>query len=471
MAPRLIVISNRVAQPAKHRPAAGGLAVAVEAALKRLPGIWFGWSGRLADKSSNKIDVSNLGGTTYMVTDLGRADFQEYYNGFANRVLWPILHYRVDLAEFNRSDLTGYLRVNEFFAGRLESILRPDDILWVHDYHLMPLAWLLRSRGVRNRIGFFLHVPCPPADLLFALPHHREILGSLLAYDLVGLQTANDRENLVRYLERQGSSVSLDRTVVNKDGRSARFGVFPVGIDAQNFMEAAGRAINTAAVQEMKDSLVGRSLAISVDRLDYSKGLTQRMDAINTFLEVNSDWRGRVTFLQIAPKSRAEIREYAETDRLVSSAAGQINGRFGEVSWTPIRYINRTYSRNMLAGLYRLARVGLVTPIRDGMNLVAKEFVAAQDPADPGALVLSQFAGAASEFKDALVVNPHEPEAVAGAIRTALEMPLAERKLRHQGMLEAVETATIDRWAELFLDDLATAQPEAEPPPPKRRAA
>ena len=471
MAARLIVISNRVAQPAKHRPAAGGLAVAVEAALKRLPGIWFGWSGRLADKSSNQMDVSSVNGTTYMVTDLARADFQEYYNGFANRVLWPILHYRVDLAEFSRPDLTGYLRVNEFFAGRLETILQPDDILWVHDYHLMPLAWLLRSRGIKNRIGFFLHVPCPPADLLFALPHHREILGSLLAYDLVGLQTANDRENLVRYLERQGNAVSVDRSVVTKDGRSASFGVFPVGIDAQNFMEAAGRSAQTAAVLEMKDSLVGRALAISVDRLDYSKGLTQRMDAINTFLEVNSDWRGRVTFLQIAPKSRAEIREYAETDRLVSSAAGQINGRFGEVSWTPIRYINRTYSRNMLAGLYRLARVGLVTPLRDGMNLVAKEFVAAQDPGDPGALVLSQFAGAASEFKDALIVNPHEPEAVAAAIRTALEMPLTERKLRHQGMLETVKSATIDRWAERFLEQLVAARPEAEPPPPKWRAA
>lgn len=454
MAPRLIVVSNRVAQPAKHRPAAGGLAVAVEAALHHLPGVWFGWSGKLADKPSGKVESSRVGQTTYMVTDLPKADFQEYYNGYANRVLWPILHYRVDLAEFSRSDLTGYLRVNEFFAGRLEAILKPDDVLWVHDYHLMPLAWLLRSRGIKNRIGYFLHVPCPPPDLLFALPHHRQILGSLLSYDLVGLQTENDRENLVRYLERQGADVSGDRMVVGRDGRSAHFGVYPVGIEPEGFRMAAEKAAVSPAVEELKASLVGRQLAVSVDRLDYSKGLLQRLDAINAFLAANADWRGRVTFLQIAPKSRAEIREYAENDRQVSEAAGAINGRYGEVSWTPIRYINKTQPRNFLAGVYRIARVGLVTPLRDGMNLVAKEYVAAQDPSDPGVLVLSQFAGAASELKDALLVNPHEPEAVAVAVRTALEMPLTERRMRHQGLMENVRTSTIDVWAERFIDDL-----------------
>jgi trehalose 6-phosphate synthase len=461
MAARLIVISNRVAQPAKHRPAAGGLAVAVEAALKRLPGIWFGWSGKLADKPSGKIEVTSAGGTTYMVTDLVRADFHEYYNGFANRVLWPILHYRVDLAEFSRSDLTGYLRVNEFFASRLETILRPDDVLWVHDYHLMPLAWMLRSRGVQNPIGFFLHVPCPPADLLFALPHHRQILGSLLSYDLIGLQTENDRENLVRYLERQGPDFRSSGPFTRPD-RQAHFGVFPVGIDADGFRVAAEKAMATPAVRDMQASLAGRALAISVDRLDYSKGLLQRMDAINTFLATHSDWRGRVTFLQIAPKSRAEIREYAENDRDVSGAAGQINGRFGEVAWTPIRYVNKTYPRSQLAGIYRVARVGIVTPLRDGMNLVAKEFIAAQDPADPGVLVLSQFAGAAAELKDALIVNPHESEAVAAAVRQALEMPLTERKLRHQSMMELVRVNSIDRGAERFLDDLLETVPREQ---------
>jgi trehalose 6-phosphate synthase len=464
MAARLIVVSNRVAQPAKHRPAAGGLAVAVEAALDRLPGVWFGWSGKLADKPSGHIERSRVGKTTYMVTDLPRADFQEYYNGYANRVLWPILHYRVDLAEFSRSDLTGYLRVNEFFAGRLEGILKPDDLLWVHDYHLMPLAWLLRSRGIKNRIGYFLHVPCPPPDLLFALPHHRQILGSLLSYDLVGLQTDNDRENLVRYLERQGAEISPDRMVVGRDDRSARFGVYPVGIEPEGFRSAAEKAVVSPAVEELKASLVGRQLAVSVDRLDYSKGLLQRLDAISAFLAANADWRGRVTFLQIAPKSRAEIREYAENDRLVSEAAGAINGRYGEVSWTPIRYINKTQARSFLAGVYRIARVGLVTPLRDGMNLVAKEYVAAQDPADPGVLVLSQFAGAASELKDALLVNPHEPEAVAAAVRTALEMPQTERRMRHQGLMEKVRTNTIDVWAGRFIEDLVGARPAVDLP-------
>lgn len=454
MARRLIIVSNRVAQPAKHRPAAGGLAVAVEAAMKRVPGIWFGWSGKLADEPSPPVHLMATGPTAYVVTDLRRSDFQEYYNGYANRVLWPILHYRVDLAEFSHADLTGYLRVNEFFADRLEAILEPDDIVWVHDYHLMPLAWMLRSRGCMHRIGFFLHVPCPPPDLLFTLPHHRTILGSLLSYDLIGLQTENDRENITRYLERQGSDPRAGP--FTNGPRPTRFGAYPVGIDADAFTAAAEKAMSSPVVEEMRASLGDRALALGIDRLDYSKGLLPRMDAISAFLAANADWRGRVTFLQIAPKSRAEIRQYAENEEAVSAAAGRINGRWGEVAWTPIRYVNKTYPRQQLAGLCRLARVGLVTPLRDGMNLVAKEYVAAQDPADPGVLVLSQFAGAASELRDALTVNPHEPEAVAAAIRSALEMPLTERRVRHQSMLDLVRRNSIDVWAERFIADLAT---------------
>jgi trehalose 6-phosphate synthase len=461
MVARLIVISNRVAVPESASEAsAGGLAVAVQAALSGRDGIWFGWSGRITEESEHELTTRKVGGTTYVVLDLSQDDYDEYYSGFANRVLWPILHYRLDLAEFTRSDLSGYQRVNNYFAERLSKILRPDDVVWVHDYHLMPLAKLLRERGHQNKIGYFLHVPCPPPDILTALPKHREVVGALTAFDLIGLQTENDCDNLGRYLVRQGAFRSPDMHRLEVNNRIVRLGAFPVGIETERFEKLARRAAATTLIKETKDSLGGRVLVMSVDRLDYSKGLPNRMDAIERFLSAYPDWHEHITFLQIAPKSRAEIQEYMDIDRQVSTLAGQINGRHGEVTWTPIRYVNRAYSRTALAGLYRLAKVGLVTPLRDGMNLVAKEYVTAQDPADPGVLVLSQFAGAADELDGALIVNPHEPEAVAAAIRFALEMPLEARKYRHQRMLAILRANDIRKWTAKFLSTLEQTNSE-----------
>lgn len=459
MVARLIVISNRVAVPeSASESSAGGLAVAVQAALSGREGIWFGWSGRVTEEPNPEATVRKVGSTTYVVFDLAPADFNEYYSGFANRVLWPILHYRLDLAEFNRSDLSGYQRVNNFFAERLSSILRPDDVVWVHDYHLMPLAMLLRERGHENLIGYFLHVPCPPPDILTALPKHRQIVGALTAFDLIGLQTENDCENLARYFIRHGAVRAPDAFHLESDGRSFTLGAFPVGIDTARFEKTARRAAATSLIRETAESLGGRAMVMSVDRLDYSKGLPNRMDAIERFLSTYPEWHGRVTFLQIAPKSRAEIQEYMDIDRQVSTLAGQINGMHGAVTWTPIRYVNRAYSRAALAGLYRLARVGLVTPLRDGMNLVAKEYVAAQNPLDPGVLVLSQFAGSADELEGALIVNPHEPEAVAAAIRFGLEMPLDARQARHKRMMDVLRKNDIHTWTSEFLSTLERTQ-------------
>jgi len=465
MVSRLIVISNRVAVPeSASESSAGGLAVAVQAALSGRDGIWFGWSGRVTEEPSPEPTIRKVGSTTYVVLDLAPGDFNEYYNGFANRVLWPILHYRLDLAEFNRSDLSGYQRVNNYFAESLSKILRPDDIVWVHDYHLMPLARLLRERGHQNLIGYFLHVPCPPPDILTALPKHREIVGALVAFDLIGLQTENDCENLSRYLVRQGAKRAPDAYHLEASGRKVVLGAFPVGIETARFERTARRAAATTLIKETAESLAGRAMVMSVDRLDYSKGLPNRMDAIERFLTSYPEWHGRVTFLQIAPKSRGEIQEYAEIDREVSTLAGRINGLHGEVTWTPIRYVNRAYSRAALAGLYRLAKVGLVTPLRDGMNLVAKEYVAAQNPLDPGVLVLSQFAGAADELDGALIVNPHEPEAVAGAIRLGLEMPLDARQARHERMMEVLRRNDIHTWCSNFLATLEATSRAAAPP-------
>jgi trehalose 6-phosphate synthase len=452
---RLIVVSNRVAVPSHDGGnQAGGLAVAVRSLLKQQGGIWFGWSGTVAAEGEVTTRTVDQHDISYVVTDLADADYQEYYNGFANRVLWPILHYRLDLAEFSRRDLSGYRRVNAHFANQLHDRIQPDDVIWVHDYHLIPLAKMLRDRGHRNRIGYFLHVPFPPPEILTALPNHEWLIPQLSAYDLVGLQTENDAMNCARYLENECRLQKRGPMTYQSAERLVRVGVFPIGIETSEFGQLARRSVRTQLVQNVVESLAGRVMMIGVDRLDYSKGLAQRMDAFERFLAVYPDWRGKVTYLQITPKSRSEIQEYGEMERTISEAAGRINGTYGEAAWTPIRYVNRAYSRNALAGLYRSARVGLVTPLRDGMNLVAKEYIAAQDPDDPGVLILSRFAGAAAECTAALLVNPYDPESVATSIAHALSMPLDERRTRHDALLQVISDNDLNTWGDLFLATL-----------------
>ncbi len=456
MGSRLIIVSNRVAVPepeSKQTP--GGLAVAVKAALRNRTGLWFGWSGKAKDETDSEPRIVERNRITYVVIDISTHDFQEYYNGFANRVLWPILHYRVDLAEFSRADLSGYMRVNRLFADKLGELIEEDDVIWVHDYHLMPLAKELRARGHANPIGFYLHIPCPPPDILIAIPRHQETLGSLSFYDLVGFQTENDLENFSQYVSTLGARLGRDGQNLTVDGRQVRIGAFPVSIETTAYARLARTASRSAFAHEIEDSLANRHLVIGVDRLDYSKGILHRINAFDRFLEMNPDWRSRVTFLQITPRSRADIQEYASIEDEVTGLVGRINGRYGEASWTPIRYVNRSYSRTSLAGIYRAADVALVTPLRDGMNLVAKEFVAAQDPEDPGVLILSQFAGAAAELRQALIVNPHETEGVAAALKRALDMPLEERRRRQEAMFEHLAKNDIERWAKSYLSALA----------------
>ena len=458
--PRLVVVSNRVAVPDPEGPRqAGGLAVAVNAALKRREGLWFGWSGETAENgAAYRPKVVERRRRSFVTIDLSETDYQEYYNGFANRVLWPILHYRVDLAEFTAVDLGGYLRVNARFAEALSDFIRADDWIWVHDYHLLPLAKELRARGHANPIGFFLHIPCPPPDILLALPQHAETVGALGQYDLVGTQTERDAENLRQYFELQGAAFGRNRSGFEIDGRRVQLRAFPVAIATKVYARAARNALRSDFAAEMRDSLNSRKLILGVDRLDYSKGIPQRIHGFGQFLDTFPRWRHHVTYLQVTPMSRAEVPEYADINQTVSTLVGQVNGRYGEPAWTPIRYVNRAYSRASLAALYRMAAVGLVTPLRDGMNLVAKEYVAAQDPDDPGVLVLSQFAGAAEELHGALLVNPLESEGMAAAIDAALRMPLAERRDRHRRMYRHLVTFDIDHWAERFLAALGESR-------------
>ncbi|MPZ57655.1 MAG: trehalose-6-phosphate synthase [Rhizobiales bacterium] len=457
---KLVVVSNRVSLPSRSGSRAGGLEVALRAVFRDHPGIWFGWSGRVVPHQSIETRTIAANNQQFVVTDLTEEDHSEYYNGFANRVLWPILHYRLDLAEYTLRDLTGYLRVNEHFADELHKVLAPDDLVWVHDYHLIPLAKALRDRGHQNKIGFFLHTPLPPMEILTAIPNHERLFPTLCHYDLVGFQTETDGTNFARYLICECKLPSRDLQTFLANGRSVQLGVFPVGVAVDEIIQWAERGAESSLVRRVVNSLSGRAMLIGVDRLDYSKGIVARLESFERFLLEKPDWQGRITFLQIAPRSRFKIREYAEIEAMVSATAGRINGRFGQPDWTPIRYVNQSHSRRTLAGLYRCARAGLVTPLRDGMNLVAKEYVAAQNPDDPGVLILSRFAGAARECTGALLVNPYDTDTAAEAIAHALTMSQAERRDRYQATIRNLRLNDIADWGKKFLTQLCDTNAE-----------
>jgi trehalose 6-phosphate synthase len=451
---RLIVVSNRVALP--DQTATGGLASAMRAALQERGGVWFGWSGKVSRQASGELHRERDGAVEYTTIDLSRSDHDDFYDGFANRTLWPLLHYRPDLVDYDRKHLAGYLRVNNLFAEQLMSLIQPGDTVWVNDYHLIPLAAMLRQRGVRNHIGFFLHTPLPAASLLIALPQHRELLETLSSYDLVGLHTARDRRALEEYfLHELGAAMRRDGRIRTEAGRMFRAESFPIGIDTQAVAETASHADDHEEIHQLRQSLEGRALIIGVDRLDYSKGLPERFHAYARLLERSPQLHRKVSFLQIAPPSRGGVPEYRQIRRELERMAGHINGLYAAPDWVPIRYVNNSFPHSLLSGYYRTARVGLVTPLRDGMNLVAKEYVASQDPEDPGVLVLSRFAGAAQELHDALLVNPADTEEVAEALGIALTMPLQERRTRWRRMMDVLEKQDVTAWRNAFLRRLA----------------
>ncbi|KAA2238281.1 alpha,alpha-trehalose-phosphate synthase (UDP-forming) [Salinarimonas soli] len=470
---RLVVVSNRVPVPTgTGHKAAGGLAVALEAALKSHGGVWYGWSGRIVDgPPSPEPEQKRVGEITFAVLDLAQRDYDLYYSGFANRALWPVCHYRLDLIQIDGEDTEGYFRVNDAFATSLVPLLRPDDLVWVHDYHFLPLGKALRDRGAGNRIGFFLHIPWPPPDVASAMPAYATLLEALTAYDVLGFQTQQDAENFGRCLERDGFARHVADGIYETGGRRFLVKAFPIGIDVEAFRRTANRAVRNSVVQRFRASIGERRLVIGVDRLDYSKGIRERVDAFGCFVRSNPKVRGRVTYLQITPKSRSEVPEYRRMQEEVAEEVGSLNGSLGELDWIPVRYLNQTVNHASLAGLYRMASVGLVTPLRDGMNLVAKEFVAAQSPDDPGVLILSRFAGAAHELDGALIVNPYDIEATARAIARAYDMELEERQERWASMSARLPETDVNVWWKHFLSHLETpaaipAGAETSTPPP-----
>jgi trehalose 6-phosphate synthase len=452
---RLVVVSNRVTPISGSKAAtAGGLAVGVLAALRENGGIWFGWSGEISDAAAPMPKVFRTGNITYIQTDLSQANYERYYGGFANRTLWPLFHYRLDLATFERDWYLAYRRVNQQFAEQLYPYLRDDDLVWVHDYHLIPMAEELRNLGVKAKIGFFLHIPFPAVEVYVALPWHDRLVQALAAYDLIGFQTAADLRCFHDYLYREGVGYALGDGVIQVGDRTLRARDFPIGIDAQDFARMAVSAEAVRASQRLARSLLGRKLIIGVDRLDYTKGLPERLRAYETLLQNYPRQRGQVTFVQISAPSREEVPEYLDMRGEVEATSGRINGQFSEYDWMPVRYINRGFTRRTLAGFFRLSRVGLVTPLRDGMNLVAKEYVAAQSEDDPGVLVLSRFAGAADDLDGAVIVNPYDLEGVAEAMHLGLVMPLDERQDRWRRLLAQVQQHDIVEWRQNFVTAL-----------------
>ena len=451
---RLIVISNRVQAPSEkdNGGAQGGLAVALNAALAEEDGIWFGWSGETGE--GNSLRFATYGGVTSAVMDLSDQDVDEYYNGYANRTLWPLFHYRLELTEFERDFAGGYERVNRVFAEQIRPHIASDDVVWVHDYHMIPLGWLLRQQGVENRMGFFLHIPWPPTRLLVALPDHRRMIESMFAYDVVGFQTEEWLESFRHYVTHEMDGMLGDDDTVTLGGRTIRAIACPIGIETKDFVATANGPEARAAQMRQLESAVGRSLIVGVDRLDYSKGLPERFAGYERFLQNHPDRQALVYLLQIAPPSRTAVQSYQDIRANLEQMSGSINGSYADTDWVPIRYVNRGYNRATLAGIYRAARIGLVTPLRDGMNLVAKEYVAAQNPRDPGVLILSRFAGAAAQLDQAVLVNPYSAEDVADAIDKALRMPKAERIVRWQTMFDNVLNEDVIWWRRRFLEAL-----------------
>lgn len=446
---RLVVVSNRCTVP-RRGSAPGGLAVALTSAIRESGGLWFGWNGSVNDTSPRRATRTTVDGIRYATLPLPRRDYEDYYKGFANSVLWPLFHYRVDAVQFEPRFREGYRRANEFFARKLVPEIGAGDVVWVHDYHLIPLGHGLRSAGVKSAIGFFLHIPFPPLDVLRTLPDYEDLLWAFCAYDVIGFQTDHDLQNFFDCIRRvTGAKVKKDGSISWGDRKSFG-GVFPISIDPAEVrgMATSGREVKT--VRRLKESLHARPLVIGVDRLDYSKGLPERFQAYERMLRNYPETVGDVTYLQVAQPSREDVPEYNELRIRLEGIVGEINGHFAEFDWVPLRYLNKAYARPTIMSFLALARVGLVTPLRDGMNLVAKEYIAAQDDADPGVLVLSELAGAARELDSVLLVNPYDVDAVADALVTALKMPLEERRERWFAAYRTIARHDVYDWARSF---------------------
>jgi len=474
---RLVAVSNRlpvVIEPEGDgwalRPGSGGLVTALAPVLRHRGGVWIGWAGTTAG-----VELAPLLGPASLETGydlhaipLSAEEESLFYGGFCNEILWPLLHDLQSRCNFDPAYWRAYLEVNQRYAETVAARIRPHDFIWVHDYHLIPLGGALRERGCGQKTAFFLHTPFPPVDILLKLPWRGQIVQALLQYDLVGFQTLRDRRNFLQCvlhfwpdLRTRGRGPVLTLGLGERD---VRIGSFPIGIDFDEFSGAAQSREVAEAAWYMHEKYPDKRLILGVDRLDYTKGIPQRLEAFRTALRTYPELRERVTMLQIVVPGRAGVPEYQALKEEIEGRVGQINGEFASPGWVPIHYFFRSLSRQELLSYYRACEIALVTPLKDGMNLVAKEYVAACVD-EVGVLILSEFAGAAAQLhRGALTVNPNDVEGMAAAIRRAFLMPAEEQRQRVRRMRENVRRNDIYRWVDGFLE-AALARHLADFPP------
>ena len=451
---RLPDLEARVSREGDRPEGAGGLVSALIAALEARGGLWFGWSRRVTDGGAVTAPrLSTVGSLQLAALDLTRSEASLFYNDFCNRTLWPLLHSFPGKMTIRNRAYRAYLRVNRRYAEALAPILQDGDTIWVHDFHLIPLAYELRRLGWDSPIGFFLHTPFPPMEVFGALPWASRLLGMLLDYDLIGMHTRRYANNLMDSLSAEVPGALLGNSFTY-GAQSVRVGVHPVGIDPGYFAGLARRPDDSPTSEFLRRTSARTMMVLGVDRLDYTKGVVQRLLTYEHLLEHYPGLRGKVTMIQISDPSRTRVPEYVKERQDVDQVVGRINGRFTEAGWVPLRYLYRSHPQAELVAFYREAHVGLVTPLRDGMNLVAKEFVASQ-VANPGVVVLSKFCGAADTMKEALIVNPYDIEGTAAAIMQGLRMPKRERERRWKALMQGISTNTAEAWCDSFLSDLA----------------
>jgi trehalose 6-phosphate synthase/phosphatase len=460
-APPIAIASNRLpfsfqrtSKGLERRHSPGGLVAALEPMLSKRGGTWVGWPG-IVPRAGENIDT---GGASYGIAPvlLSESEVARYYHGFSNRTLWPLFHSMSDRARFDGRDYEAYAKVNERFADAVLESAPDAGLVWLHDYHLMLAPRRIRAKSAERPLAFFLHIPFPPYDMFRLLPWAREILRSVLACDLVGLHVNGYAENFLDCAERVlGARVHRETKCVEYGDRTTRVEAFPIGIEFDTFEKLAHEAPATREIREER-------VVLGADRLDYTKGIPERIRAFARLLERFPDLREKVVLLQLAVPSRSQVYEYRELKREIDELVGNVNGRFATASWSPVRYLYRSYRHEQLAALYRDADVALVTPLRDGMNLVAKEFVACQ-VADPGVLVLSTLAGAADTMREAVLVNPYDIDGTALAIHRALGMDVNERAARISALRAREREHDLDAWTVSFIE-AATVGPAAVQP-------
>lgn len=455
---RLPVVLERTGEGWEVEAGSGGLVTAMSPLLREHGGCWVGWPGAVdvgRDEVREVVDrAGEREGYEFVPVPLSGRERDDYYYGFANEVLWPLLHDLQAKFRFEPEYWDAYRAVNRKFARTLEATAGEGDFVWVHDYHLMGVAEELRARGWDGPVGFFLHTPFPPEDVLVKLPWRGEVMAGLLHYDLLGFQTLRDRRNFVDGLRRVVPDARVEgegRTVrVGWDGRDVRVGAFPIGIDFGEFVEVAASPETDEEAEQIRANLPARKLVLAVNRLDYTKGIPAQLRAFGTLLERNPELREEVSLISVVVPSREHIPEYHDLREDVERMVGEVNGRFAAGGWVPVHFLYRSLDRPELVAYYREAAVALVTPLEDGMNLVAKEYCASSLDED-GVLVLSEFAGAAAQLQDgALLVNPYDAVGTAGALHRALTMGEGERRERMRGLREVVRREDIHGWLDSY---------------------